>query len=77
MKLMNIILTQNLFSFHDALWKQEIGAATGSKPMPGYADPFMASIDNEIKSLAKKFKEGQNILPLLKRFLMTFLEYST
>ena len=44
MKLMNIILTQNLFSFHDALWKQEIGAAMGSKPIPGYTDSFMASI---------------------------------
>ena len=70
MKLMKIILTQNRFSFHDALWKQEVGATMGSNPIPGYADSFMASIDNEIKSL--KFEEGQNTLPLLKRVLDDF-----
>ena len=70
MKLMELILYNNIFSFHDALWKQNIGAAMGSKPVPPYANIFMARIDQKIKDLAKQYDEGdKNALILMKRFL--------
>ena len=74
MKLMEIILRHNIFSFHDSLWKQEVGAAMGSKPIPSYANIFMArTIDEAIKNLANKYNEdGANSLQLMKRFLDDF-----
>ena len=71
MKMMEVILYNNIFSFHDSLWKQNIGAAMGSKPVPAYADNFMAEeIDSKIIALSEKYdKEGQKSLQLLKRFL--------
>ena len=46
-------------------------AAMGSKPIPSYANNFMAkTIDPGIKKLAEKYnKDGQEALALLKRFL--------
>ena len=71
MKMMEVILYNNIFSFHDSLWKQNIGAAMGSKPVPAYADNFMAEeIDPKSIALSEKYdKEGQKSLQLLKRFL--------
>ena len=46
----NYIKSQYVFLLHDALWKQEIGAAMGSKHIPAYENNFMASIDKDIKS---------------------------
>ena len=52
---MEIILKNNLFNFHDELWRQKIGCAMGTKPAPSYADNFMARrIDNQIIALAQK-----------------------
>ena len=39
-QLMEVILSQNIFTFHDSLWKQEVGAAMGCKPIPHYANIF-------------------------------------
>ena len=71
LKLMDLLLHQNIFSFHDTLWKQEVGAAMGSKPIPSYANIFMArTIDKAIKLLAKKYnKDDTEALQLMKRFL--------
>ena len=71
MKLMKIILYNNIFTFHDSHWKQEIGAAMGSRPIPSYANNFMAkTIDPAIKKLAMQHnKEAHEALQLLKRFL--------
>ena len=68
---MEIILQHNIFSFHDALWKQEVGSAMGSRPVPAYANIFMANIiDKAIFTLASKYnKEGVEALQILKRFL--------
>ena len=66
MKLMNIILNNNIFEFHETNCKQNIGAAMGSKPIPPYANIFMASIDKKIKELINKYKYFT--LALLKRF---------
>ena len=59
LKLMEIILKNNLFIFHDELWKQEI------------ADIFMARrIDSKIISLARKYGiNNKSPLKMLKRFL--------
>jgi hypothetical protein len=56
--LMDIILRNNLFSFHDQLYRQEIGCAMGTKPAPSYADIFMArKLDQRIINLAEKIQE--------------------
>ena len=49
---MKVILEQNIFEFHNALWKQKIGAAMGSRPIPHYANIFMADIDQTIEDFA-------------------------
>ena len=74
MKLMELILRNNLFSFHDSIWRQLIGAAMGSKPIPAYADNFMArTIDPKIIELSEIFnREGMKAMPLLKRFLYDY-----
>ena len=70
-QLMEVILKQNIFTFHDSLWKQEVGAAMGSKPIPHYANIFMArTMDKGMKNLALKYnKKNTESLQLLKRFL--------
>ena len=70
-KLMDIILNQNIFSFHESLWKQKVGAAMGSKPVPSYANIFMARIlDRAIQNLGTKYnKDNMEALEMLKRFL--------
>ena len=70
-RLMQLILQNNFFKFNNEIWKQEIGASMGSKPIPSYANIFMAKkIDNKIKELALKHT-GTGISPMkiLKRFL--------
>ena len=64
LKLLHKILHNTVFGFHDTYWKQNIGAAMGSKPIPHYANTFMAKIDNIIRELDKA-----KVLLLLKRFL--------
>ena len=39
--LMNLILKHSIFTFNSEYFKQEIGAAMGSKPVPGYSNIFM------------------------------------
>ena len=70
-KLMEIILKNNIFNFHEELYRQEIGCAMGSKPAPSYADIFMSrKIDNKIISLAHQFGENNiSSLKIFKRFL--------
>ena len=70
-KLMDIIFNQNIFSFHESLWKQKVGAAMGSKPVPSYANIFMARIlDRAIKNLGTKYnKDNIEAIEMLKRFL--------
>ena len=60
---MKIILYNNIFEFHDSLWKLNIGATMGSKPIPHYANTFMANIDKKIRNLAP-----EEALKLFKRF---------
>ena len=75
LKLMDIILNHNIFEFHDALWKQKIGAAKGSRPVPSYADMFMAVFDKKIQKLSEKYNEDKSeALKLFKRFLDDYLQ---
>jgi hypothetical protein len=56
LKLIEIILWHNVFSFHNALYKQEVGTMMGSKPVPSYANICMArTTDLAIKQLATKY----------------------
>ena len=73
-KLMDIILNQNIFTFHESLWVQEIGAAMGSPPVPGYADMFMDKfIDRAIEILGRNYnKANEEALQLIKRFLYDY-----
>ena len=64
---MKLILYNNIFEFHESYWKQNIGAAMGSKPVPHYANIFMSKIDKKIEALAEEDKSAY--LALLKRFL--------
>ena len=69
-RLMKIILTENIFEFHDQLYRQEVGAAMGGRPVPSYANTFMADFDQIIKSLAAKYNTSENYaLRRFKRFL--------
>ena len=62
---MELILNNNLFSFHEGVFRQDIGGAMGSPPIPSYANNFMSrKIDDKIKIIAT---QGQ--LKFLKRFL--------
>ena len=66
-QLMKLILENNLFSFHDGIFRQEIGGAMGSPPVPPYANNYMArKIDPRIEEVAT-LSAGE--LKLLKRFL--------
>ena len=41
-KLMELLLKHNLFEFHEATWRQEIGTAMGVHPAPSYANIYLA-----------------------------------
>ena len=75
-KLMELIQKENIFEFHDALWKQTIGTAMGSHPAPSYANMYLSKrIDNKIVSIAKKLQdEEKGTLKLFKRFLDDLLK---
>ena len=67
---MERVLSENIFEFHNQLYRQEIGAAMGSRPIPSYANIFMAEIDEQIRNLANKYNFNETeALRLLKRFL--------
>ena len=73
-ELMELLLKQNIFEFHESLWKQEVGAAMGSRPIPAYANIFMAKIDALIKVIARKYSEKNcEALTLFKRFLDDYI----
>ena len=65
--LMELILKYSIFSFNSEYFQQEIGAAMGSRPIPHYANNFMAKkIDRIIIDLTTG--KGNPLL-LFKRFL--------
>ena len=41
-RILEIILENNIFEFDSELYRQDVGAAMGCKPIPAYANIFMA-----------------------------------
>ena len=75
LKMMELILNHNLFSFNGHIFRQEIGSAMGSPPIPAYANIFMAkNMDEKIQNLAGKYQDqnSQKLL-ILKRFLDDYI----
>ena len=59
-QLMEIILNNNIFTFHDSLWKQEVGAAMDSRPIPPYGNIYMAkTIDKYFKRLSEIHRDSE------------------
>ena len=71
-RVLEIILENNIFEFNSELYRQEVGAAMGCKPIPGYANMFMAEIDKQILDLLKNVWEMSKHL---KDSWMTYLPY--
>ena len=68
-KLLELILKNNIFEFNSEYFIQLIGTAMGSKPAPSYANIFMAKqIDPAIRKLAKDLLQGQDPIELFKGF---------
>ena len=64
---MKLFLLHSIFIFNSEYFQLEIGAAMGSRPVPSYANIFMAKrIDRFIRDLTTG---NQNPLILFKRFL--------
>ena len=70
-RLLTLILENNFMEFNEEYYKQEIGAPMGSRPVPPYANIFMARfIDPKLLEKAKMFmKNGLYPIKFLKRFL--------
>ena len=67
-KLLELLLKNNIFQFDEMLYRQIIGTAMGMKPAPDYANIFMAVIDKDILKIAKE-NENDFKVKFYKRFL--------
>ena len=68
-KLLELVLKNNIFEFNRELFIQMIGTAMGTKPAPSYANIFMArKIDSKIGELSNSVDE-ENPVKFFKRFL--------
>ena len=55
-RLLEVILENNIFEFNQEKFTQNIGTGMGQPPAPPYADSFMAKkIDPAIRALASKY----------------------
>ena len=69
-RLLEIVLSENIFEFSDQLYKQDVGTSMGSNPAPTFADNFMAKIDIKIWDVLEELKETENVdMKTLNRFL--------
>ena len=67
-RLLELLLNNNIFEFNSELFLQLIGTAMGTRPAPSYANIFMAKkIDPVIKDLANRIDNDP--LCFFKRFL--------
>ena len=69
-RLLEIVLSENIFEFADKLYKQDVGTSMGSRPAPPFANNFMAKIDKQIWDISEKLKLEENVtMSCLYRFL--------
>ena len=69
-RLLELVLKNNLFQFNNQLFLQLIGTAMGTKCAPNYSNLFMAKkIDQEVIKMASKHGEGVFPIRMFKRFL--------
>ena len=56
LRLLEILLENNYFKFNGEIYKQLIGAAMGSQPIPSYTNIFMArKVDSRISEIFEKY----------------------
>ena len=73
-RLLKLILHNNIFLFNVQLYSQKIGVSMGSKPAPHYANIFLARrIDDKINQISQKYSDLQP-LDFMKRFLDDILK---
>ena len=60
-RLLEVVLSENIFEFADKLYKQDVGTSMGSRPAPPFANNFMAKIDKQIWDISEKFKLEENV----------------
>jgi hypothetical protein len=69
-RLLELVLKNNIFEFNHQLFQQLVGTAMGTKCAPNYINIFMAKkIDPEIIKMAFKHGDGTFPIRLFKRFL--------
>ena len=61
-RMLEQVLTMNIFEFDKKLFLQKIGTAMGTVCAPPYATIFMNKIDNLLKTLAKNVSMEDPIL---------------
>ena len=52
-----VILENNIVEFNLELYRQNVGAAMGSKQIPSYANIFMSKIDKKILEITNASKD--------------------
>ena len=67
-RLLEIVLSENIFQFSEKYYKQNVGTSMGSHPAPSFANNFMAKIDKMIIKISQTM-EANVTLKFLKRFL--------
>ena len=70
-RILKFILENNIMEFNEEYFRQDIGAPIGSRPVPPYANIFMAKkCVSKFTEIAQQFmKDGVCPLIFLKRFL--------
>ena len=68
LKLLDIVLSSNIFEFNKKLYCQEIGTAMGTPVAPTFANITMGEIDDKMHILANRITDSEPI-KLLKRFI--------
>ena len=69
-RLLEIVLSENLFQFSDQHYKQNVGTSMGSNPAPPFANNFMAKIDTKIWEIVEKLNNtSETTMECMLRFL--------
>ena len=66
-RILKVIPENNIFEFNSELYRLNVGAAIGCKPIPSYTNIFMSTIDKKSLEITNASKEGK--IQFFKRFL--------